>query len=490
MAENSANRVGGASTTTDAQGKFLMVDVEPGQYHLAARRNGYLDTYYGAKRSSGSGTAITLTAGQKMEDLRIKLMPFGVIAGTVRDTDGEPLAGAAVAIYRSVSHMGVTQMQHVQEKRTDDLGAYRIADLRPGKYYLYTQWDSGGSPLAVDHSVKTTDPPEVPVATFFGGTTDPAAARPIEIDVGSRLAGIDIAIIRSRTYKLGLHLEGASGPRRRVILRYPIDRLPWVSTSQSISETNADSDVEIPGVPPGSYRMEIWAGEPDKPGCLTTVPISVDRHDVEGMRVAVNGCAAAFAQGHVTVEGADKPALGDSFVRFEHDQMNVPLRPDGSFAANLMPGVGDIDLSPITKGKGLYVKSIRSGDQDVLHNGFTVAASEHLDLEILLGSDGGSVEGVVSDSDDKPVTGATVVLIPNDPVLRARPDFVKDVFNEQVGHFELKSAAPGEYKLFAWDDIESGNWFDPDVLRSVEAKGQAVTLKAKEPSTANLHVIP
>ena len=98
--------------------------------------------------------------------------------------------------------------------------------------------------------------------------------------------------------------------------------------------------------------------------------------------------------------------------------------------------------------------------------------SEHIELDVVLASDGGQVEGVVSDANDKPVLGATVVLIPNDAALRTRFDYTRDAVTDQAGHFELKGVAPGEYKLFAWDDIEESSWFDPDVLRGYEAKGK------------------
>jgi len=39
----------------------------------------------------------------------------------------------------------------------------------------------------------------------------------------------------------------------------------------------------------------------------------------------------------------------------------------------------------------------------------------------------------------------------------------------------LKNVAPGEYKVFAWDDIEDGAWYDSDFLRDIEARGEAVT---------------
>jgi hypothetical protein len=97
-----AEPVGGgtlAATTTDSKGNFTLVAVDPGQYKLKGRRNGYLDTYYGARRAGGAGTLIALEAGSEVKDVQVKLVPFAVLAGTVRETDGETLAGARVAVF-------------------------------------------------------------------------------------------------------------------------------------------------------------------------------------------------------------------------------------------------------------------------------------------------------------------------------------------------------------------------------------------------------
>ena len=51
-----------AVTVTDAEGHFAMVDLEPGSYHLTGRRNGYLDTAYGARRPEGDGAVLRLEA--------------------------------------------------------------------------------------------------------------------------------------------------------------------------------------------------------------------------------------------------------------------------------------------------------------------------------------------------------------------------------------------------------------------------------------------
>jgi hypothetical protein len=59
-----AEPVGGegrnASSTTDANGNFSLLNVVNGQYRLKGQRNGYLDTYYGVRRAEGKGTPITL----------------------------------------------------------------------------------------------------------------------------------------------------------------------------------------------------------------------------------------------------------------------------------------------------------------------------------------------------------------------------------------------------------------------------------------------
>ncbi len=70
-----------------------MVDLDPGSYHLMGKRNGYLDAAYGARRPEGDGTVLRLEAGQARPELKLKLMPLGVIAGVVRDSEGEPLTG-------------------------------------------------------------------------------------------------------------------------------------------------------------------------------------------------------------------------------------------------------------------------------------------------------------------------------------------------------------------------------------------------------------
>jgi hypothetical protein len=63
--------------TTDAKGNFTIQALDPGQYFLAASRNGYLDTFYGERRPGGGKIAIVLDQpGQEVKDITVKLFPI------------------------------------------------------------------------------------------------------------------------------------------------------------------------------------------------------------------------------------------------------------------------------------------------------------------------------------------------------------------------------------------------------------------------------
>src|SRR5262249_11616703 len=118
--------------TSDGKGNFTIVDLPAGQYRLKGRRNGYLETWYGARRAEGKGTPVRLEAGQKIDSLEFKLFPFGVIAGTVREQDGEVLARASVQLFRVQFEDGHRRISGFDTVSTDDLGEYRVPGLIPG----------------------------------------------------------------------------------------------------------------------------------------------------------------------------------------------------------------------------------------------------------------------------------------------------------------------------------------------------------------------
>jgi hypothetical protein len=128
--------------TTDASGHFVLDDVDPGKYRLAADRNGFVNSSYGEKRNrSGSGALLTLSAGQKMKDVIFHMTPQGVIVGRVIDEDGEPVARANIQCLRSMYRNGEKGLFPTGSSGTNDKGEYRVFGLSPGKYIVQATYN-------------------------------------------------------------------------------------------------------------------------------------------------------------------------------------------------------------------------------------------------------------------------------------------------------------------------------------------------------------
>jgi hypothetical protein len=108
-------------------------------------------------------------------------------------------------------------------------------------------------------------------------------------------------------------------------------------------------------------------------------------------------------------------------------------------------------------------------------------------LDIVISPNVASLEGVVTDNRLAGAPGAQVVLIPDEsqPALN-----VKVARTDQNGHFSIPQIAPGDYKLYAWEAIETNAWFDPDLVRKYQQYATRVLLGERSRQTVNARVIP
>jgi hypothetical protein len=136
----------------------------------------------------------------------------------------------------------------------------------------------------------------------------------------------------------------------------------------------------------------------------------------------------------------------------------------------------------------LYIKSARFDQTDILAAGFTVTDRSPGTLQVVVSTNAGQIDGNVLDKDSKPVRGIPVVLIPDRN--RDRRDVFKIVQSDQNGHFIMNGIAPGDYKLFAWEDIEPFSYFDADVLKPFEDNGKPIHVVETTKETIELKLIP
>ena len=44
--------------------------------------------------------------------------------------------------------------------------------------------------------------------------------------------------------------------------------------------------------------------------------------------------------------------------------------------------------------------------------------------------------------------------------------------------------------IYAWEDVQFGQWFDPDFMKAYEGKGESVSAKEASPVNVKLTMIP
>ena len=109
-----STNTGNYSTTTAADGSYRIGNVTPGTYNVTAQKNGYTSqTQYNKTVTAGQTTTV---------DFNLTLVP-GTIAGTVKDTNNNPLSGATV---RTTTGGYSTT--------TNSSGQYTLSNVVPGTY--------------------------------------------------------------------------------------------------------------------------------------------------------------------------------------------------------------------------------------------------------------------------------------------------------------------------------------------------------------------
>ncbi|PYS37715.1 MAG: hypothetical protein DMG14_20305, partial [Acidobacteria bacterium] len=58
------------------------------------------------------------------------------------------------------------------------------------------------------------------------------------------------------------------------------------------------------------------------------------------------------------------------------------------------------------------------------------------------------------------------------------------------GRFHFDAISPGDYLVFAWQEIEEGLWRDPDFVRRNEASGKLVRIGEAGREAIELNAIP
>lgn len=484
---------GGVAGTTDAAGKFVIDKVPPGRYQVTVQRNGYAPSTTG----SGNPSSLTLSAGERLKGIVFRLQPAAAISGRVVDEDGEPLVYAQVMVMRYRYVRGKRQLVNAGGGGpTNDRGEYRIFGLPPGRYFVSASYQ--GRMMGMPVLSRGRPPAGVSYPTmYYPGALDPEQAVAIQLQAGEERSGVDFRLSPVQAVSVsGRVVAAATGRPLADVGVTLVPRTEGFSPLVARSFQRADPATgrfTIANVRPGSYALGAFYRDGETE-LYARQEIEVGSTDLEGVELALS--PGTRIQGRVAVEpGGASLKLDEARVSLEPQQENLGfggfgtgrIKEDGTFELpNLAPGRYSVRIYRLPEGS--YLKAARWGDQDVLSAGLTIQPGSGGVLELLVSPAGAQVDGIVLDAEKKPHPGAAVVLVP-DEKRRHREDLFFQQSSDQNGRYSFRGVPPGEYKVFAWDKIESGIYRDPAFLERFEDEGVKVSVKARSTAAAEVKLL-
>jgi protocatechuate 3,4-dioxygenase beta subunit len=482
--------------STDSNGRFVFEGLSAGRYLLLASHDGYVKSQFGDLR----GKSLLLSPGRHVNDVVVRLLPNSSISGHITNEAGKPLRGVSVQAMKSSYLRGRHELHDVARAVTSEAGEYRITGLPPGKYCLYFKPPASPKPVAAHDKSndKSNDKSYVPV--YYPAANDRAHAIALVVRAGDELAGIDMNLVPVRT----VHIRGRVINARTASASNEAEVTLLSDQGETIflpGRSFSASAFEFRGVPPGYYV--VVAQQPSTPKEPKTMwgwtSVEVKETDVEHVDVVVS--PGADVTGHIRMEGKTaedfskeigsmvgvlEPQEAQSLASLTPDIDNASVRPDGTFIFREVPeGSYRINFSPVPS--GFY---LRSGDaSETLETGITVSRGHSpASLDLVLNPGAGRVDGTV-ESDEQPVPSAVVALVP-DGKQRAQPNYYRQAFTDHLGRFVLRNVVPGNYTLFAWEQVDRDAFFDPEFLAQYEDRGKAVHVEEGDHITVKLDEIP
>jgi hypothetical protein len=528
------------SASTDDQGRFSFPDLAPGQYSLMAAGQKFIAASLSPLGSLGD--QVIVGEGQQVSAYILKLIPEGVIAGTLKDESGLPVLGARVQAFRYRNQTGERRLPPAGATQTDDLGSFRVANLGPGDYYIAVEpitpanpavirsnTFAGGpamettgqvttgqiiaQPAAASQAPETitgplpSDPESDYVPMWYPNAAQPSAATAVRLAAGATVANIEMTWRKTRVVRLrGKVSDPAGGAVGAPVLRL-MPRGAQV-TSLAIGSTRAarDGTFEISGVPAGSYSLIAWPGSPAGGGGrggqvagmavmggpggpsnrVAVQPIDVKDSSIEAIDLEVSG--GRTIKGSIKVDGAGSLPRPFFFsLRSEEGVGNgmVNMAGDGTFTlSNVFPVVYTLNSqNSQSLPANCYVKAIRYGGKDLPLADFELTGDGQ--LEVVVSTTAAVLEGSVTGADGKPAGLAGVVVAPV-----SGPTPVRMGNADANGSFYFANLPPGDYRVFAWDASTPEASDPPGSLTPFARYAKTVTLGASAHEKVQVTVAP
>jgi len=370
---------------------------------------------------------------------------------------------------------------------------------------------------------------ETYLPVYYPGTTDVGAASAIDLRAGGIVDSINMVVAEVRP----VHIRGQVTSAGRAASGAQVSMYQRTNSTGNMtvrSTTASDTGAfDFRGVAPGAYELLATVnapgagalilgtslgnaagltianiggrgaanpGSPNSTMMAARMPVDVSTSDVDGVTLAME--PGFNLNGKVSVDGrasSNDVPLTSIRVQLQSDPQIpplavVPANPDSTGAFSLSGiGVGTYRLAVAGLPRNTYLKSANLGGTDVLANGLRLDSQPGGPLDIVLGTTPGSLDAVVLDEKQMPEASVAVVLIPNTPQQK-RFDIYRNGTTDSMGRIHWDGLVPGEYKVYAWEDVENYAWTDPSFMANFDGRGTAVRVTEGSRETVNVKAIP
>jgi len=393
---------------------------------------------------------------------------------------------------------------------TDEQGEFRLAELQPGKYFVFVGPSSG--PSSFPANLSQPGARGYPGA-FYPGAPDLASAAPIDITPGKH-AEINLTLPSQPFYRIsgtvsgylqnqGINLEIINAAGQPISAGLRFDPLKGVFRTQWLPAglCTLTAQMQDPATQQEYFASQDLNLTSDLTGVhlvlLPNITIPVNFHLETTRDDSAQGPVTGFAysgprstrrqQGYVparVVLTPQSPSISpqqrfSQFMGRDESALVVP---------NLVPGVYSVEVAP---NGPYYVQSVRSGSLDLLEQSLHIAPGTAVQpMEIVLRDDFAILEG--SASSDGAGNPAMVIAIPEG----AQRQVLWVGLTSSAGlldparpkaTFFMPQFPPGNYKLLAVDttDFEYAN---PDVLRKYLSRAREISIAPNQRAKVELEL--
>jgi protocatechuate 3,4-dioxygenase beta subunit len=362
---------------------------------------------------------------------------------------------------------------------------------------------------------------------YFPGTVSAVQAGIITLDIGEERASVDFQLARVPL----AHIEGtvvnSTGQATDNVQITLTDAAPSVPGAVTMgARADADGRFRLTNVPPGTYRLIARAAvsqpggagagpgapgpfggravRPLGPGSTAirlwgSVDVPVDGRNLTNVLVTLQ--QGLTVSGRITFQGGAPPPADLTRIRVnltpaDPAGMGGPpqnaagqVDASGKFTiASVIPGL--YRLSAGGAGSGWSIESAIIDGQDTLDFPFEVKPGAAPSGAVITFTDKqAQLSGRIANQRGEPAPEQTLILYPADErywVPQSRR--IRSTRPSTDGQFTFAGIPPGDYKIVAMVDVETGAWFDPTFLQQVDAASTRVTIGDGEKKLQNLQI--